>query len=107
MSRPALVLIRALILALAVLSPGLAQAQPKAPQPKVVIYVTNWCPYCKKAMAYFQAKGIPFTAQDIETDPAAAQRFQQFGARGVPLVVINGKPIAGYSVEEYDKALGQ
>ncbi|EHJ47253.1 glutaredoxin [Solidesulfovibrio carbinoliphilus subsp. oakridgensis] len=83
----------------------LAAAPLRAAGPTVELFVTSWCPYCSKAKAYFQAKGIAYTAYDIEKDPAAAKRFQQYGQRGVPLVVIGTTAIPGYSVAEYDKAL--
>ncbi len=43
-------------------------AQPAA-APRVDIYVTSWCPYCKKAMAYLRKNNIAFTAYDIDKDP--------------------------------------
>lgn len=73
--------------------------------PQVELFVTSWCPYCAKAEAYFAAKGIRYAAYDIEQNAAAAKRFQHYGQRGVPLVVINGTPIAGYSIAAYEKAL--
>ncbi len=89
-----------LLTALAVPAPQ-AQAAP----PKVDIYVTSWCPYCAKAKAYFEAKGIPYTTHDIEKNPSARMRFQSYGQQGVPLVVIGETVIPGYSVAEYEKAL--
>lgn len=102
MSRSAL----ALLLALFLLAPCQGSALAKSAQPKIEIYVTSWCPYCKKAMAYFQAKGLTFVVHDIENNPGAAKRFEKFHAQGVPLVIINGKKISGYSVDAYQKALG-
>jgi glutaredoxin-like YruB-family protein len=97
----------ALILTLALLLLGHTPARAVDPTggPTVEIFVTSWCPYCTKAKAYFESKGIAYTALDIEKDPAAAKRFQQYGQRGVPLVIINGKTISGYSIAEYEKAL--
>ncbi len=103
MSRTRLLPALCLAAALAVLASAPLQA--RAAGPAVEIYVTSWCPYCVKAKAYFDAKGIAYAAYDIERDAAAAQRFQRYGQRGVPLVVIGGKAIAGYSVAEYEKAL--
>jgi len=93
------------ILAALILCFGHGPAQ--AGQPTVELYVTSWCPYCKKAEAYFNAKGVAYTAHDIEKDAGALKRFQQYGAQGVPLVIIGGTPIAGYSIEEYDRALSR
>lgn len=80
-------------------------AQALAAGPKVEIFMTSWCPYCAKAKAFFDAKGVAYTASDIEKDPAARMRFQKYGQRGVPLVVIGDIAIPGYSVAEYEKAL--
>lgn len=73
---------------------------------KVELYVTSWCPYCKKAKSYFRSRNIPFDEYDIEKDPQAARRRQALDKRsGVPLAVINGYVIIGYSEENYELAL--
>jgi len=73
---------------------------------QVELYVTSWCPYCKKAVQYFQDRGIAFTVYDIEKDPAAAQRKQSLDGRGgVPFAVINGTGVHGYAPEQYGQAL--
>ncbi|MFP5259122.1 MAG: glutaredoxin family protein, partial [Acidobacteriota bacterium] len=76
----------------------------QAAGPTVELYVTSWCPYCAKAKAYFDGKGIAYSVYDIDKDAAANQRFKRYGGSGVPLVMINGAAIAGYSVAEYEKA---
>jgi glutaredoxin len=72
----------------------------------VELYITTWCPYCRKAIAFFQARGIPITVYDIERDAAAAQRKNELDRRrGVPFAVVNGKKIHGYSEAAYLRAL--
>lgn len=75
--------------------------------PKVELYATSWCPYCKKATNFFRSKGIPFKEYDIEKDKAAARRKKQLDKKGsgVPFALINGKSIHGYSKEAYERAL--
>ena len=75
--------------------------------PKVELYTTSWCPYCKKAANFFRSRGIPFKEYDIEKDKAAARRKKQLDKKGsgVPFALINGKPINGYSKEAYERAL--
>lgn len=74
--------------------------------PTVEIYETDWCGYCKKAKNFFRARGIKFTAYDIDKDPQAARRMMTMtDKRAVPFVVINGKPIQGYSEQAYTLAL--
>lgn len=72
----------------------------------VELYTTSWCPYCKKAIHYFQSKGIAYTVYDIEADKQAAARKKKLDGRGgVPFAVINGKKIHGFSANAYEAAL--
>jgi glutaredoxin-like YruB-family protein len=76
------------------------------PAPSVELYVTSWCTYCHKAKAFFHSRGIEFTEYDIERDEAAAQRMLSFTkSRAVPLAIINGQLIQGYSIAAYERAL--
>jgi glutaredoxin len=76
--------------------------------PQVELFTTSWCPYCKQARNFFQSRGIPFTEYDIEKDPKAALRKRQLDNKeGVPLAIINGQPVHGYSELAYKKALGE
>lgn len=72
---------------------------------RVEVYMTSWCGYCKKTLNYLDSKGVPYAAYDIESDSAAKQRYRALGGRGVPLVVIGGNKIAGYSPEAMDRYL--
>lgn len=72
----------------------------------VDLYVTNWCPYCRKAEDYFRARGIEFTAYNVDTDREARQRkFEMSGRSGVPFAVVNGVRIRGFDPAGYQKAL--
>ncbi|MEA5089418.1 glutaredoxin family protein [Solidesulfovibrio sp.] len=103
---PAKLFPRSLVPAVVLLVALLAfEAPALAGPPKVELFVTSGCPYCIRAKAYFDAKGVPYTAFDIEKDPAANMRFQKYGVRGVPLVVIGDVIIPGFSTAEFDKAL--
>lgn len=73
---------------------------------EVELYVTSWCPYCKKAKAFFRQIRVPFKAYDVEKDPAAAARKKKLDTRsGVPFAVINGVHVHGFAPDEYVKAL--
>lgn len=75
--------------------------------PKVEIYITDWCPYCTKAVKFLKANRISYKAYNVDTDSAAeARRAKLAGRSGVPFAVINGKKILGYSEEMYKEALG-
>jgi glutaredoxin len=80
-----------------------------ATTPKVDIYITKWCPYCKKAMAFLRKNDIAFTAYDIEQDQIAAARKKAIdpGYSGIPLAVINGTVIRGFDADTYQQALAK
>lgn len=86
--------------------PSQEESSPMVTDTHVEMFMTSWCGYCKKAREFFEARGVPIIEYDIETDAAAAQRKQEiYPSPGVPLVVINGKPIQGFAPQAYEQAL--
>jgi len=63
----------------------------------IVIYSTNWCPSCKAAKEYFSRRNIPYREIDVEHSPEGAAEFQRLGGNGVPLIVIKGDKMTGFS----------
>jgi glutaredoxin len=88
-------------------TPADNKAQTTAPQ--VDLYVTSWCPYCKKAMAFLRKNNIAFNTYDIEQDASAAARKKDLdpGYGGIPLAIINGTTIRGFSESSYQQALAK
>lgn len=84
-----------------------APADNKKQTAQVDLYVTSWCPYCKKAIAFMHKNNIAFHEYDIEQDLDAAARKESLdpGYSGIPLAVINGSIIRGFSEAKYQKAL--
>jgi glutaredoxin len=75
---------------------------------QVELYVTSWCPYCRKAVDFFRSRGIYYVLYDIERDDNAARRKIALDPRkGVPFAVINGIKIHGFSEKAYLKALNK
>lgn len=72
---------------------------------EVILYTTSWCPYCKKAKAFFDARGIPYTEYDVEKDREAARRKTELGGSGVPFAVVNGERVRGFAPDQYERAL--
>jgi len=82
------------------------QKKPQVKKPKVELYTTSSCPWCKRAKAFFRSRGIVFVEYDINKDKAAARRKAQIDRqKGVPFAVINGKGIHGYNENAYNNAL--
>ena len=59
--------------------------------PKIEIFVTSWCPYCKNLESFLKSRQLRFTRYDIERDSAAAARFKELGGEGIPLILIDSK----------------
>ena len=83
----------------------IAQEQPKqrssySGNPTVEVYLTSWCGYCKRMVRFLNEKGIPYTAYDIDKDPAAARTHKELGGRGVPVVRIGTKVVHGFNPDK-------
>ena len=65
---------------------------------KVVIYTTNYCPYCRSAKALFEQKGVKYQEIDVEDDKAKRDWLvATTGQRTVPQIFINDKSYGGFS----------
>ena len=72
----------------------------------VELYIRNFCPYCNKAITFFNSRGIEITLYNVEVDEKAAYRMKALTKSSrVPFVVINGHRIQGYSATAYKRAL--
>jgi glutaredoxin 3 len=64
----------------------------------VVIYVTEYCGFCRMAEGLLRRKGIAFEAVDVtHSDDARSWLVKTTGQRTVPQVFIHGRSIGGYS----------
>ena len=63
---------------------------------KVEIYSTMFCPYCARARALLQRKGIAFTEIDLLEEPRRRdEMIRRSGRTSVPQIFINGEHIGG------------
>lgn len=80
----------------------------------IQIYTKGWCPYCVKAKALLNAKGLAFSEVDVTGDPAAEREMiARSGLRTVPQIFIDGESVGGYDAlaalhgsGELDRRLG-
>lgn len=70
--------------------------------PRVVMYSTDWCGYCRRARRYFRANDIDFVDYDIEKDKSAKRRYDRIGGRGVPVILVGDKRMNGFSQRRFD-----
>ncbi len=64
----------------------------------VVLYVTEYCGFCRMAEALLGRRGIPFTAVDVTNSAEARQWLvQTTRQRTVPQIFIQRRSIGGYN----------
>jgi glutaredoxin 3 len=64
--------------------------------PNVEIYTQDWCPYCVRAKALLDRKGVAYTEIDAPAgSPARAESNARSGRTTVPQVFVDGQPIGG------------
>lgn len=71
---------------------------------KIIIYSTDYCPYCKAAKNLFTSKGVAFEEVNVEGDTEKrAWLVEATGQRTVPQIFINDKSYGGFSdIQELD-----
>jgi glutaredoxin len=69
----------------------------RAKSRKVVMYSASWCGVCARARRFFQAEGIPFRELDIEKSQSARRDWKRMRATGVPVILVGGKRMSGFS----------
>lgn len=71
-------------------------------QPKVTMYSATWCGACRAAKSWLSARGVRYTAIDVDRLPdreqrAAWARIQSMtGRRAVPVIIVGGATVAGF-----------
>ena len=69
------------------------------------MYTTRWCGYCDLARALLRERGLPFEEIGLDDDPAFRARLMDLtGGWTVPQILIDGRPIGGYTeLRELDR----
>ena len=63
---------------------------------QVEMYLTDWCPYCMRARALLESKGVTIT--EIDVDVVAGARSEMMARGGgdtVPQIFIGGQAVGG------------
>lgn len=84
------------------------QDQTTQDEPKVIIYSTTWCAFCKTEEQYLQKLGVEYVKKDVEEDKAAYEELMQKNGgafQGVPVTDIAGEIVLGFDRAKIDAAL--
>lgn len=64
--------------------------------PDIVMYASEFCPYCRRARALLDSKGATYTVLDVNRDPRLWQDvFERTGRDTVPQIFIGDQYIGG------------
>ena len=64
--------------------------------PAVVMYTTDWCPYCERARKLLARKDVAFDEIDLDSAPEKrAEMLQKSGRRTVPQIFIGETHVGG------------
>ena len=80
----------------------------------ILLYKKNPCPFCDRAINLLEGRGLKYDIVDLTDRMDELQKIkQQYGWQTVPIIVIKGKLIGGYTdlkaldeSGELDKLLG-
>ena len=62
------------------------------------MYTTRWCGYCVRAKALLDGKGLEYAEIHLDDDEGFRQTLHELtGGWTVPQILIDGKPIGGYT----------
>jgi glutaredoxin 3 len=65
---------------------------------RIEMYTTAWCGYCVRAKTLLEDRGLPYEEIRLDGDPAfRATLLELTGRWTVPQILIDGRPIGGYS----------
>jgi glutaredoxin 3 len=68
----------------------------KPASPKVVMYLTGWCPYCSRARELLKSKGVEIEEIDVDARPQArTEMTARSGRRTVPQIFIGATHVGG------------
>lgn len=63
----------------------------------IIIYSTEYCPYCTQAKQLLTQKGAKYTEIRVDSDPAKKdEMIARSGRRTVPQIFINDQHIGGF-----------
>ena len=75
-------------------------------QKRVIVFSTPSCPWCRRVKSYLHQNNIRFKDLDVSRNlNAARDMVRMTGQQGVPVVLINNRPIVGFQKDKIDRLL--
>jgi glutaredoxin 3 len=75
-------------------------------QPTVIVFSTPTCSWCRVVKQHLKKHNIRFKDVDISKDERAARDMvRRTGQQGVPVTLINNRPVIGFDKGKIDRLL--
>ena len=71
---------------------------------KIIMRSTPPCPFCEKAKALLDSKGIAYTEYDLSANEGSIDLFKILGYKTIPIITQGDRVIGGF--EDLDALLG-
>ena len=79
----------------------------KSSQPTVVVFTTPTCSWCRVVKQHLKKHNIRFKEIDVSKDERAARDMvRRTGQQGVPVTLIQNRPIVGFNKQQINHLLG-
>jgi glutaredoxin len=75
--------------------------------PRVFVYSSTHCVYCKQVKQYLTEQNVPFEERMVDTNDAFAEELMNMGMSAVPVTVIGDTKILGFNTARIQKALSE
>ncbi len=64
---------------------------------KVEFYSADWCPFCLRAKALLDSRGIEYEEVNVDRVPGFREKLVEMtGRMTIPQIIIDGNPVGGY-----------
>ncbi|KKU14898.1 NrdH-redoxin [Candidatus Wolfebacteria bacterium RIFCSPLOWO2_01_FULL_45_19] len=74
--------------------------------PKITIYTTPTCVYCKMAKAFFKENSVAYDEKNVASDAKAREEMiEKSGQLGVPVIDVDGEIIVGFNKEKLSELI--
>jgi len=75
--------------------------------PRVTVYSTQNCPYCRMAKAFLDKHGVDYMSIDVGTDREQAKKIVEIsGQYGVPVILVDDEVIVGFDAQRLNELFG-
>jgi glutaredoxin len=68
----------------------------RAGGPRVVLFSTSTCPYCRRTREYLAARHIAYDDNVIDVSHDANEKFKRLGEPAVPVVLTEHRKLVGF-----------